>query len=884
MSAFRFLISALLAVLFSAAIARAEETSSGALAEKVTKAHRSGIAFGNVTLFAPAGGAAHPALLEKESLLQPLASNVSALYEARSEAISLELQTADGMKYRLEMLRSHPLSGEPNVGVIDDNGRHRTGFDPGLHYQGYVAGDIRSMAAMSVFASGEVMLLFANGQGNFVCGRLADGTGRYILYNDRDMKSRPYDPCGVNDKDVMPAPPTASNAKTTRALGCNKVQVYWELAYNVYTNKSSSLTSTQSYAIGLFNQFQAMYYNERIAMELKSLYVWITQDEYPTASSSAGLTSFKSYWNARSNGFDGDLAHLLVQDGNGNGGRGYLDIICSRGTAYSYSDIHGNYQGVPTFSWDVEVITHETGHNLGSNHTHWCGWNTGPGGSCGAIDDCVALEPSSGCTTCPVTNSNSAATSAWQGTVMSYCHLVSRGISLANGFGTIPGNHIRSRIAAATCLKSIINTSLTTTPICDTNGAVRIAFAANDFSTPPYTYSWSNGGRAASIGHLSTAGIYSLRLTDSNGCIANDTVQLLHKPAPGATIQPAIRMPLCCNGSAVPLVLKTGAPTALTACHSVVWLSSPRAFTKFDSARAYFDTTAAANILASASSDTTGATLKIAAPAGCNGISTRYYTPVVMQMAHTPDSFYYSSAANSAFNVGSTRIGSYVTFPDQRALPTLCDLLDTPSRQTFVVSVTGYNGRTGKMQIAVLDASGRVLYQLTGLPGSGSYNLPPNAIEGGMLQAMTIQAFDYNCASGTCTASTAVINAARKVVFGARPATMLAGCTIGASVRVDFAPTGCTKLEAGMPVLNADAPELFPNPATGQATLRFSGSGQISVKVTDMLGRLQSTYSSNYSAGRHEAVMDVRSWPRGVYFVGLSGAGVTATSMKLVVE
>ena len=32
------------------------------------------------------------------------------------------------------------------------------------------------------------------------------------------------------------------------------------------------------------------------------------------------------------------------------------------------------------------VITHETGHNLGSNHTQWCGW---PGG---AIDNCYDTE------------------------------------------------------------------------------------------------------------------------------------------------------------------------------------------------------------------------------------------------------------------------------------------------------------------------------------------------------------------------------------------------------------------------------------------------------------------------------------------------------------
>lgn len=38
------------------------------------------------------------------------------------------------------------------------------------------------------------------------------------------------------------------------------------------------------------------------------------------------------------------------------------------------------------------------------------------------------------------------------GTVMSYCHLTQYGINFNNGFGPLPGDKIRSRVAAVGCL------------------------------------------------------------------------------------------------------------------------------------------------------------------------------------------------------------------------------------------------------------------------------------------------------------------------------------------------------------------------------------------------------------------------------------------------
>jgi hypothetical protein len=127
--------------------------------------------------------------------------------------------------------------------------------------------------------------------------------------------------------------------------------------------------------------------------------------------------------------------------------------LCNRTNAYGYTNIDGLYNNVPSYSWDVEAVTHEMGHNLGSRHTHWCGWNTGAGSTCGAIDDCATVETITSCASCGSTTvTNPTAPAGFKGTVMSYCHLRSGiGINLANGFGPLPQAVIRNTVNGASC-------------------------------------------------------------------------------------------------------------------------------------------------------------------------------------------------------------------------------------------------------------------------------------------------------------------------------------------------------------------------------------------------------------------------------------------------
>jgi hypothetical protein len=885
----RLLFTCLLALLSISVVRAADE--GHALSARVASAHAAGETFESFTLMVPAQAAAHKEVLTHETLFRPDATAVSRLYQTHPSFISLKFRNDAGKEYELQLFQSHPLSSNAHFGKIDATGRHDvTTFDPGVHYQGSVAGSEQSMAAVSVFADGRVMVLFSNEDGNFILGELEDGSGNYIFYNDNDMIHRPMMPCATRDDggdDFVPAP----NAKTTKATLCNKVQVYWEVANNVFVAKGS-YALTQTYITGLFNQFQAMYANEKIAMELKTLFIWTTADDIPTASSGDGLDWIKGSWNATGDAFDGDLAHIIVKDGKGNGGVAYVDVLCNRNNGYGYSDIQGAYSTVPTYSWDVEVITHETGHNLGSKHTHWCGWMTGAGGTCGSIDDCTTQETTASCSSCGATTTvKPTPPVGFKGTVMSYCHLLAAvGINLANGFGTLPGNKIRTEVSGATCLNHSINAVLKDTAICGSGvGSITLSFATDNFGTAPYTYSWSNSAKTQSLKSLTNPGNYSVTITDSNGCTAGFNTDLIRRPSPGTSIVPSAKMPICCINTGVPLILTTTAPQSLTSCQSVYWLRSAAQPTTYAMAKAIYDTTNAANIFASTnqSSIDAGAQLNVMAPSSCTSKSTFYYTPIAVNLPRAAHSITVGATGPTNITSKSVNIGKYVSLPDETGTPTACDQLDTPSTQTISVTVSGYSGRAGKMRLALTDLStGRVVYEAFGLSGNGSYVIHNYDIDGNILSAIKVSAFDYNCTSSACTASTVTVAATRNVVYPAHAASAAAGCTIGSALKVEFAPSGCTKLDAGSLLYGSLGASLHPNPANSEAMLDYQLSGQqlVQVRVVDLLGQTVWQASKTETSGTHRIAIPVNQWAKGVYTVQLQAGAAGTESLRLVVE
>jgi hypothetical protein len=140
---------------------------------------------------------------------------------------------------------------------------------------------------------------------------------------------------------------------------------------------------------------------------------WSTPDG--PGSSSAMLNEFVAAWTGNLPA-SADIGHF-VSGASLGGGIAYLGILCDASQSSTFA-VSGNLAGQTPFpisvsplNWDFMVFAHETGHNFNSPHTH----DYSP-----QIDNCAGG-------TC-ITN----------GTLMSYCHLCSGGLSNVTTFFNTP--------------------------------------------------------------------------------------------------------------------------------------------------------------------------------------------------------------------------------------------------------------------------------------------------------------------------------------------------------------------------------------------------------------------------------------------------------------
>jgi len=306
-------------------------------------------------------------------------------------------------------------------------------YELGTYYKGKVAGYENSRALIAFHENELSAVIVYKGQ-TYNLGK--------EMYTRRHRLAKAEDVDGsMNLKCETTSDGFEKPAKQTfkRRTACSAyIDVYFECDYQMYQNFGSSSAAVTNYVNTMFAEVNTLYTNETINIQISEIVVWTSNDGY--ANGTAGISDFAQ---ALSSGFNGDLAHLLTNDTGSNGGVAYVNQLCSN-FPFAYSDIVNSTSIFPAYSWDVQVVAHEMGHNLGSVHTHDCAW--GPNND-QQIDDCGSLATSGG----SCYNPNNPIIPASGGTIMSYCHLNNVGINFNNGFGQEPGDLIRNKYSSCKC-------------------------------------------------------------------------------------------------------------------------------------------------------------------------------------------------------------------------------------------------------------------------------------------------------------------------------------------------------------------------------------------------------------------------------------------------
>ncbi|MEJ5285789.1 MAG: hypothetical protein CH6_3075 [Candidatus Kapaibacterium sp.] len=200
-------------------------------------------------------------------------------------------------------------------------------------------------------------------------------------------------------------------------------------------------------------------YQEFLNVRLYIGYAVVWEDDwddpyYGTKNLSEKLQKMPSVWKNKT--IDRALtvlfANLASQPANETvagisfGGTPYYGSLCNKDWGYCVLGIRGNAT-YPTlnYTWDVNVATHEMGHNFSLPHTHNCYWQPN------MIDTCVTGETYGVGDACIKTGNPIPR----PGTIMSYCHLTNSTHSVQLIFHPRELPLARSAAERSNCVKQV---------------------------------------------------------------------------------------------------------------------------------------------------------------------------------------------------------------------------------------------------------------------------------------------------------------------------------------------------------------------------------------------------------------------------------------------
>lgn len=328
------------------------------------------------------------------------------------------------------------------------------------NFHGIISGDENSIVALSIFEEGFSGSIIS-GKGSYSISQIQNSSF-YTIVESEDLINSIENFCSTiySEQSEISSPNTTSGV-----VGCKLVNVSLITDYQVYLNRSSNPTLVENYVVSLFNIVVAIYKNENIGLSLSSLQIYDYSDPFYNINENNTSNILNHFINTLGTNFNGNIAHLISFRSFNGGIAAGLNTLCNKNLSHSISFINNFNSLSNTNIYNVQVFSHELGHNLGSPHTHDCAWN----GNNTPIDNCgpnagypgwlfnnFNLVSSANC------NSTGSTPPFGGGTIMSYCHSTSIGRNVSNGFGPQPGNIMRQRVAE--CNQIATNYAVPSTP------------------------------------------------------------------------------------------------------------------------------------------------------------------------------------------------------------------------------------------------------------------------------------------------------------------------------------------------------------------------------------------------------------------------------------
>ena len=412
-------------------------------------------------------------------------SSLLRLHEGGAARIgSIPLGLATNVTANLE--KFSVFAPNATVTVYGPRGVQRQAPPAIAHFRGEVEGHPGSRVFWSVAENGDMRGITHIDGEVFVSETLHPQTGRSgqthsrRVEKHRDFQDRKFE-CGA---EALPGPASATgtggispqtiqmlDAPVTAALNTTPYNAYVavDTDYEFLQLFSNTNAATQ-YVADLFAYISTIYSGElQATLQVSDLFFYSSAGSDPwtvTSDTNSALTQLRNYWKANRNGISRTIVHQLSGKNLG-GGVAYLSALCDSNFGYGLSaSLGGNFNPAnPQVIWDSFVVAHEIGHNFGSPHTHYYGSNgSDPVDCCSDSDGGLCANKTK---TLPGIGSLAGGTSgAGDGTIMSYCHQQTGGIS--NITMTFGKTHVYGVAAnrVPTLMRQTLENAAASSPAC----------------------------------------------------------------------------------------------------------------------------------------------------------------------------------------------------------------------------------------------------------------------------------------------------------------------------------------------------------------------------------------------------------------------------------